>query len=905
MIKEFADFPGAVENTVRIAERIDLKLPLGKFHFPRFSDEDDAVLEERMTGMAWAGLEKRLADEEARVPGFRAKNETTYRERLTYELSVIVKMGFASYFLIVSDFIGYARSKSIPVGPGRGSAAGSLAAYSLGITDLDPLKYDLIFERFLNVERMGMPDVDVDFCKDGREEVIHYVMQRYGGEAKDRVAQIITFGSMKAKAVVRDVGRALNMPFADVDKIAKLVPAQLNITLDKAIEAEPKLKELVDTDPQVKNLMTIAKTLEGLSRHASTHAAGVVISDRSIVEYLPLYKGSNDEIVTQYDMKCVERVGLVKFDFLGLITLTVMDYAVKMIRANHDPNFKLEDIDLTDQPTYELLCRGDTTGVFQLESSGMKDLLTRLRPECFDDVIALVALYRPGPLESGMVDDFINRKHGRTVTEYLLPQLEEALKETYGVIVYQEQVMRIAALLADYSMGEADFLRKAMGKKIPEVMEKQRSRFMEGAERKKLDLEKAAQIFDLMAKFGGYGFNKSHSAAYALIAFQTAYLKTHYTVEFMAALLTSEMSNTDKIVNYIGNCRDMGIEVLPPDINESDRNFAAVGGRVRFGLAGIKMVGQAAIEAIFEAREKDGGFTSLFDFCDRVDLRRVNKKVLEYLIKAGAFDFSGANRAQLFDGLDEAMDRGQKAQKSKKSGQFSLFDAKKSKNGLKTGKLPEVPEWRDSIKLRFEKEAIGFYISGHPLNKFEPDLKEFADVNTENVAGQNDDNLVSLGGMVATVKRITTKKGDPMAFVNLEDLYGTMELVVFSDIFAASQELLVPDSLIFVTGKVKHDDRGVKLIVTEIIDLAEARYKKAKTVVYRIKTTALTPDRLKELKALFAKYQGSSRTFLNLVIPNESETSLSLPQDYRLAVTPDMVRDVSQFSADGQVILMR
>ncbi|MEJ2331384.1 MAG: DNA polymerase III subunit alpha [Desulfobulbaceae bacterium] len=605
----------------------------------------------------------------------------------------------------------------IPVGPGRGSGAGSLVAYSLRITEIDPMPYGLIFERFLNIERKSLPDFDIDFCQERRGEVFHYVQDKYGGS--EHVAQIITFGSMKARAVIRDVGRALDMPFGDVDRIAKLIPDQLKITIKQAIEQEPRLRDAEKRDEKVASLLSIARVLEGLSRHMSTHAAGVVISPEPMVEYLPLCKGPKGEILTQYDMKYTEMTGLIKFDFLGLKTLTVIDRAIKLIEADLGNPLDIDTLPLDDPKTYDLLCKGDALGVFQLESPGMRALLTNMKPEVFTDLIALVALYRPGPMESGMVGNFVDTKHGKKPANYPLPQLKPVLQETYGVIVYQEQVMKIANILANYTLGDADILRRAMGKKIPEVMANEKEKFMAGAEKNNIPLDKALYIFDLMAKFAGYGFNKSHSAAYALIAYQTAYLKAHYPAQFMAALLSCDMNNTDKVVAYINECRDREIEVLPPDINESDKDFTVVEDRIRFGLAAVKNVGEAALDSIIEERLADGPYTSLEDFCCRVDLRRVNRRVLESLIKAGAFDSLGLKRSQLFAILDQALEQGQAAQRDRLSGQISLFAVMDSEDEQQHTKIeiPSIPDWTDQEKLSFEKETVGFYLTGHPQKK--------------------------------------------------------------------------------------------------------------------------------------------------------------------------------------------
>jgi DNA polymerase-3 subunit alpha len=729
MYAAFKDYPGALGNTVDIAGRCNIDFDFKTYHFPRFADESNLSSDELFTRRVRQGFEMRMQRLKKKNPQI---DEAFYQDRLDYEISVIHDMGFSGYFLIVADFIRYAKENNVPVGPGRGSAAGSLVAYSLGITDLDPIAHGLIFERFLNPARKSMPDIDVDFCIDGREDVYKYVAEKYGGG--DYVAQIITFGKLKTRAVIRDVGRALDIPLAEVDAIAKMVPDILNISLDEALDREPRLVELAGQKPEIDDLIKICRVLEGLPRHASTHAAGVVIADEPLVNYMPLYRGKKGEVVTQYDMKIVEKIGLVKFDFLGLRNLTVIANTLSLIASQGHTPPDLDNIELTDEDTYRLLSAGDTTGVFQLESSGMKDLLVRLKPETFDDVIALVALYRPGPMESGMIDDYVARKHGRKKVEYLLPQLEPILilKETYGVIVYQEQVMKIANDLANYSMAEADDLRKAMGKKIQAIMAEHRERFVTGAAENTIAAEQAAPIFSLMEKFGGYGFNKSHSAAYALIAYQTAYLKAHYAVEFMASLLTSEMHSTDGVVKYIAECRSHGIAVLPPDINYSDKAFTVYRDKIRFGLVAVKNVGEAAIEAIIDARD-DEKFASLFGFCERVDLKKVNKRVIESLIKCGAFDDTGAKRSQMMAALEDALDYGQRVQKERLDPQIGLFDGTVNPQVINAPVLPDIEEWSEKQRLAFEKESLGFYVSGHPLKRYGELIDKFTNANAVSI----------------------------------------------------------------------------------------------------------------------------------------------------------------------------
>jgi DNA polymerase-3 subunit alpha len=864
----FPIYPEALENTLRIAEQCNLELKFGEYKFPKFSAPEGKSLDLYLDELSRTGLRDRLQH----VPGSHDK----YWTRLEKELEMIRSMGFAGYFLIVADFINFAKGRDIPVGPGRGSAAGSLVAFALKITDIDPIRYGLLFERFLNPERISMPDVDVDFCMERRDEVIQYVTEKYG---KDSVAQIITFGKMQAKAVVRDVGRALDMPYGEVDRIAKLIPNTLNITLRQALDQEPALRELRERDERVQKLITIALSLEGLTRHASTHAAGVVISNKPLSEYLPLYRGQNGEVITQYSMKDVEKIGLIKFDFLGLRTLTVIRKAEAMVRKDKDPGFNLASIDLTDERTYQLLSSGATNGVFQLESAGMRELLVKLKPEAFEDVIALVALYRPGPLGSGMVDDFIKRKHGLEPAEYVLPQLEEVLGETYGVIVYQEQVMKIATLLADFSLEDADVLRRAMGKKIPAEMEKQREKFLNGARKKRIDAEMIERIFELMAKFAEYGFNKSHSAAYALIAFQTAYLKAHYPVEFMAALLTSEADTTDKIVKYIAECRDMGIEILPPDVNESWKDFTVVDDRIRFGLAAIKNVGTGAIESILAEREKGGSYSSLFNFCRRVDLRRVNKRVLESLIKSGAFDSTGAARAQMMVSLDDVMDRAQGFQKAKESKQIRIFGQLGDETPGWAGQegLPEVEEWPENQLLGFEKEAVGFYITSHPLARHEREIKRLTQDDTVSILNKQSGSEVKICGVGSSLREIQTRKGERMAFLSLEDMKGFVEVILFPDIFQASLPYLRGDEPLMVRGVLEMEDENPKIKAAEVLPLSKCDQTCVSKVHFILRSPGIVRDQLVDLRRILMENQGESAAFLHLIVPTQGETIIRLP----------------------------
>jgi DNA polymerase-3 subunit alpha len=800
----FAEVPGALKHTIAIAERCNLEIPFGQIHLPRSTVPEGFTLDRYLRHLAEEGLRRRYPNPAPEV-----------RQRLEHELAVIERTGFAGYFLVVWDFISFAKQRGIPVGPGRGSAAGSLVAYCLGITNIDPLRYGLLFERFLNPERVSLPDMDIDFCYERRGEVIEYVTQKYG---KDNVAQIITFGTLGAKAVIRDTGRALGMAYGEVDKIAKMVPATLNISLDEAIGQSPPLAEAIRNRPEVAELVQIARSLEGLTRHASTHAAGVVISSEPLLEQVPLYKGTKatDEVTTQYAMGSIEKIGLLKMDFLGLKTLTVISNTLHLIRQTTGEALSFESFPLDDPQTFQLLGEAKTLGVFQLESSGMKDLLRRLKPGRLEDIIALVALFRPGPMV--MIDDFIARRHGRVKVTAEHPLMAEILKDTYGIMVYQEQVMRIAGELAGFSMGEADILRKAMGKKDPELMDKMRAKFLGGARARGIPERTAERIFALMAQFAGYGFNKSHAAAYALVAYQTAYLKAHYPVQFMAALLTSETADTDTVVKYIEECRQMGIPILPPDVNESQLAFTVAGDRIRFGLGAVKNVGETAIESILKAREERGKFRSLHEFCELVDLQKVNKRVIESLVKCGAFDSLGCRRAQLMAAIDQAMEAAARAQRDRARGQVSLFAALESRSGQRPRDpdLPDLPEWPRERSLAAEKEILGFYLSGHPLDAFRESLSRLGTQTTEELAGCRDKQTVQLAGIVTALKEITTKNGDRMAFVTLEDLVGTVEAIAFPDLYRASLLQLVKGATLLVEGQVDVGEEGVKLLLGQV-----------------------------------------------------------------------------------------
>jgi len=904
---DFHDYPGAVEHSLEIGNRCNLELDFNSHHFPRFQletyvrpgdfgpeDHEVSSVDKYLEREARKGLEMRLEEIRSRVPDFSLADNQRYHERLDREVDVIKGMGFSGYFLVVADFVRFARDANIPVGPGRGSAAGSLVAYSLKITDLDPIAYGLIFERFLNPARKSLPDIDVDFCIEGRDAVFRYVVEKYGGP--DHVAQIITFGKMQARAVIRDVGRALDIPLREVDKIAKLIPEVLNISLGQAMVQEPKLQDLVKEKPYVKELFTIAQALEGLPRHASTHAAGAVISDRPLVDYLPLARGKKGEVVTQYDMKAVEKIGLIKFDLLGLRNLTVMKEACEIIRKRGGVPPDLAHLDLADKKTFQLLASAQTTGVFQLESSGMKDLLARLKPACFEDIVALVALYRPGPLDSGMHNEFVERKNGRVPVTYLLPELKPILKDTYGVILYQEQVMNIASVLADYSMAEADNLRKAMGKKIGEIMAHERERFLLRARNKGVDQEKAESVFNQIEKFGRYGFNKAHSAAYAMIAFQTAYLKAHFPVEFMAAILTSEMSSTEEVVKYIAECRNQDIEVFPPDINQSEMNFTVVEGKIRFGLAAVKNVGQGAIESVLEVRKQDGPFKSFFDFCERVDHRKVNRRVVESLIKCGAFDSIGARRSQMMSVLEEALEVGQKIHKDRTVGQFSLFETMTTDNhDAMYPAFPEVEEWNEGELLNYEKESLGFFITGHPLARYESTLKKFANADTLKLHDLSEGRVVRLGGVVRDYKLYNDRKGEVMAFVTLEDLSGLAEVTLFSSVYSSVSGLIEKDSLIMVEGRVTRDEKSSKILAESVVPIDKAEETWTTSVHLNLDMTGLNKQSLQKLCEILKQHKGSCSAYLHLVMPQRTDTSIALHESIRVKAGPDLTEAVNKF----------
>src|SRR5687768_3387262 len=980
MAAVFAGHEDALRNTLRVAERCNVTIPTGQNHLPSFGVPDGFTLDQYFEHVVREGFAQRLGRlRQLAAAGALRHTIDEYERRLEYEIEMIKTMGFPGYLLIVWDFIRYAREQGIPVGPGRGSAAGSLAAWCMRITDVDPIDFDLIFERFLNPERISMPDIDVDFCERRRGEVIEYVTRKYG---RENVAQIITFGTMKAKAVVRDVGRALDMPYADVDRIAKQIPAALDMTLDKALAENPVLKEMAK-DPKVKEVLDVGRRLEGMSRHASVHAAGVVIAPGPITDYAPLYKGARDEITTQWNMKEVERVGLLKMDFLGLSTLTLIQDCLAEIKRTEDVEIDIDNIALDDAKTYKVFGEGAAYGIFQFESSGMRELLRKAKPERLDDLIALNALYRPGPLKSGMVDDWVSRKQGRTEIKYELPQLEAILSDTYGVIAYQEQVMRIAQALAGFSLGQADVLRKAMGKKDPKVMAKQREAFMEGARAQGISEKKATKIFDLMEYFAGYGFNKSHSTAYAFLAYQTAYLKANYPKHFAAALLTIEAQNTDKLAVYLAECRERGIKVLPPDINRSQLNFSVdkEADAVRFGLTAIKGLGEGAITAVLEARSQLGGrIGSLHALCEILDLRIANKRVFEALVKSGACDSLVAaggsrhpslpvaasadqalvrhTRAKLFAAIDSACEHGSRTQRDKELGQTDLFGGDVAGAGSPTGAaLPDVPPWSEIEQLNYEKESLGLFWSGHPIDRYAADLREYGAKTTGELNPRRDpaeDDLapaadlspasslrrdlaeaprgreggqvlpeagtmsnangrhgnaraaaeeVSIGGIVSGLRPLKTRKGDRMCVVMLEDAEGSIEVVVFPDTFKQHGHLAENGQMVLVKGKFERDDDSARVLASEIAPIDIVRERLTKSVAIRLSTPPHDRATFEKLWDVLSHHKGDRRVAF---VIHEQERHIRVTADVsgiRVRPSERLVSEVEQICGAGSVSL--
>jgi DNA polymerase-3 subunit alpha len=913
MRKVFGDFPEAINNTLEIAERCHVDLEFGRSKYPEYPVPAGKTREGYLRELCYQGLQERY--------GERAVSDAELTKRLDYELGVLERTGFVSYLLIVWDFIHFAKEKSIPVGPGRGSAAGSMVAYVLGITDIDPLQYGLIFERFLNPDRVSPPDIDVDFCEARRGEVLEYVRQKYG---ERRVAQIITFGKLKAKSVVRDVGRVMGLSYRDADRIAKMIPNELNITLDSAVEKNPELRRAVATEPATRQLFDYAKVLEGLSRNAGVHAAGVVIADRDLSDYIPLCRDvKGNDVISQYPMGPLNDLGLLKMDFLGLKTLTVIEDTLALIHKR-EPGFSLKNIPLDDPAAFDLYNRGETIGLFQMESGGMTSLSKQFDVKKLDDIIALIALYRPGPME--LIPEYVKAKKGITPIKYLHPLLEDICADTYGVMIYQEQVMAAASKLAGYSLAQADLLRRAMGKKDKEKMAKERENFIEGCARtNKIAEKKANAIFDLLEKFAGYGFNKSHSAAYGVISYQTAYLKAHYPVEFMAGLLSNEINNTDKISVFVGECKRMGISILPPDVNKSGLKFtpetvAAGADRgsvtqtqaagvtdpgyraIRYGLAAIKHVGESAMEAAIRERERGGDFSSLQDFCSRLDSRIANRKMLESLIKAGAFDFLGRERAELFACIDEDLSASAAAYRDRVAGQVSLFDEASAPT---TSRKKLITPWSEHEKLAYEKELLGFYVSGHPLDAY---VDLFAAKNYRPIAslGELDDRaLFKIAGAIVEVeKKFTRREGKPFAVVWVEDLNDMLEVVVWNEVYVKISDALVAGRVVEIKGALDKRDDALRATAEEIRTLASGKTNGANeratdtchepAVILQF-SPATTGDELREVREILASSPGRRPVQLLFDRTNGNPLRLDAGTEFRVNLTPDLETKLSRW----------
>ncbi len=886
MCELFKEYPEAIASTMEIAEKCNLDLELGKNKMPEFPIPDDAgvsTLGDYLEKISWEGLRERYADI---TPVIEA--------RMKHELGVINRMGYAGYFLIVADFIKAARERGVMVGPGRGSAAGSIVAYATKITNVDPLKYDLLFERFLNPDRVSMPDIDVDFSDWKRDIVIKYVREKYGEE---NVAQIITFGTLSSKAVLKDVARVLGIPLQTVEAITKQIPTMLGkvMPIREALETLPDLKPYKENaDPKIQQMFEVAKVLEGMNRNAGMHAAGVVISPEPLSNLVPMYKTPSTELMTQFTMKDLEEAGLLKMDFLGLRTLTVIENALEQIKRNHGVAINIDTIPEHDQKTFELFSKGQTVAVFQFESSGMQDWLRKLKPNSISDLTAMNALYRPGPMEN--IGDFIKRKHGQSKIEYLHPKLEETLKETYGVIVYQEQVMRIASEIGGFTLAKADLMRRSMGKKDKKIMDELKTEFIEGAQQtNKLSAKLAGEIFDLIEKFASYGFNKSHSVAYSVVAYQTAYLKAHYPAEYMAATLTSEISNTDKIVLFIDDCRKLGIEVLPPDVNESERDFTVVKNGIRFGLAAIKNVGSNAVDAIVKARTEKGKFVSLYDFCLKVDLHICTKKTIEGLVLAGAFDGINKHRAQMFKSVEQMVQSAASAQVQQERGQDSLFGGDTSATAVPhlEPQLPALPMWKEQEKLAKEKEVLGFYVSGHPLLKYEKEINAFATVHLGDVEGMKN-GVVKAGGIISSIKKKIDKKGNTMAFITIEDFTGKAECVVFSSVFRKNAELLEEENMILVEGKGEVSGDIIKIIVDEILPMDAVREKYAKKIFFLLNADEVTDITLGKLKLLMEKNRGNCSCYFNVVGKEFQSQQVFISRKYTINPSTEFIEGVQE-----------
>ena len=902
MAQLFGHVPGALSNTLAVAEQCEFRLQDTGSVFPEFEVPADNTLDSYFESVVREGFSRRMESlKKPQGPDGPAPSFEQYSQRLDQEIAMIQKMKFSGYFLIVWDFMRYAREQGIAVGPGRGSAAGSLVSYAMQITDVDPLQYGLLFERFLNPERVTPPDIDIDFCMHRRNQVIDYVTRKYG---RDNVSQIITFGTMAARGAIRDVGRGLNIPYGEVDRIARLVPSGPDVTLKKSLKAVKELRDLTAGDERYGQLLTVAQRLEGLARHASTHAAGIVIAPRPLIELIPLYKSSKDEITTQYTMNDLERLGLLKMDFLALTTLTVIEQSLEQIREQSNPEIDLEKINLQDEDTFRLFCEGRTTGIFQFESRGMREILKRLQPSRFEDLIAMNALYRPGPIQGGMIDDFVARRHGKVKIRYEVPELEEILRETYGVIVYQEQVMQIASKLAGFSLGEADLLRRAMGKKKKKVMQGQKKQFLKGCRERGVDPNKAQKIYDLIEQFAGYGFNKSHSTAYAILAYQTAYLKSHHPLQFMAALLTSETSNTDKMVQYLNECRDVGIRVLPPNINSGTLHFSARRESIQFGLAAIRNVGEAAIRSLLSCRDEVKTFTSFSHFLEHVDLRTLNKRVLEALIKAGAFDSLNRSRRGLLENLDRAIERAQKAQKDRLSGQLNLFQRGMGPVAAASPESESEAEWPDDLKWRYEKEALGHYVTGHPLKGYQAELARFSDIKAREVSEETGGRELSIGGLITEVKRLTTRKGDAMATFVLEDLSGSVEVLVWPKAYRRFQSLLESTPPVLLRGRCDSDVRGkMRILCSDLVPLDGLWNGAVQSARITIPLPSLDNHKVTGLHDLVSRHPGKCPLQFELVEQESYRIRLIPVQELAVNPIPAFVTAVEDLFGKSSVTL--
>jgi DNA polymerase-3 subunit alpha len=898
------ELPDALTATLHIAEMCNVTLPKppGVGYLPKFPVPEGETLDSYFEKVTRAGFENRWQPLQHQPD--RKYSHEQYKARLDHEIQVIKQMEFSGYFLIVWDLIRYARERNIPVGPGRGSAAGSLVAYSLKITDMDPLQYGLLFERFLNPERVTMPDIDIDFCVRGRAEVINYVSELYG---RENVSQIITFGTMASRAVIKDVGRALDMKYSEVEKIAGLIPPPVrgrNVSIDEALKQVPELQQAVQTNSQVAELIDLAKRLEGCARHASIHAAGVVISPQPVHDLVPVYKTPKDEITTQFALADLEKTGMLKMDFLALTTLTIIDDCVKMIEADTGQRVDLSQIPLDDRPTLQLFADGNTEAVFQFEGQGMVDICRRLRPEGLEDLVALNALYRPGPIDSGLIDEFIERRHGRRQVKYDFPELQEVMGNTLGICVYQEQLMAVFQRLADYSLGEADLVRRAMGKKKRDELDKHRERFLQRATTKGYNRAKLEKLWTSFEGFADYAFNKSHSVCYAWLAYQTAYLKAHYPTHFYAAVMSNEINNRDKIVKYINRVRAMGIKILPPDVDDSLEGFTPRGQAIRFGLAAIKGIGQSTVQQVIAARTAGGPFSSLFDFAERVDQRVLNKRVFESLIKAGAFDSLGARRSQLYAVIDQAIEFGGRAQRQRESGQIGLFGGKAGLPPALEPSLPNLPEWSTEQRLAGEKETVGFYITSNPLDKYAADISAYTDTTTETIDQRREAGRITIAGVITELSYKTTKKGDRFTVFTLEDQFGSLRVVVWPDVYTKVVSLLAPEAPVVIKGRPEFQENAVTLYAEEVSELEQLREQMARLLVVRMSSSAMTPSKVDQLYGLLDRYRGQCDVLFEVEFNGNAIAQVKPNPFVKVKPSAELLGQIEQLCGAGRVQLI-